>query len=169
ETYPESNIDITRMGAQVVSGIGFLGAGTILVTSDNRIRALTTAAALWAAATLGLAIGIGCYGVAIIESLSLLVIGVVLRAFKQFVEDRTEPSTFNLLTYTVGGIENFLEVTADEEVRFINMSIENEQDDANKTIGTILKVTIELAPESQKEEFIKYLKTVDGVNHVVEI
>src|SRR5699024_8255754 len=61
ETYTESNIDITRMGAQVVSGIGFLGAGTILVTSHNRIRGLTTAAGLWAAATLGLAIGIGFY------------------------------------------------------------------------------------------------------------
>lgn len=169
ETYPESNIDITRMGAQVVSGIGFLGAGTILVTSHNRIHGLTTAAGLWAAATLGLAIGIGFYELAIIGSFSILFIVILLRPFKQFVQDRTEPSNFTLLIYTVGGIENFLEFTADEEVKFINMSIENEQDDANKTIGTILKVTIELAPESQKEEFIKYLKTVDGVNHVVEI
>ncbi|HLR89065.1 MAG TPA: MgtC/SapB family protein, partial [Atopostipes sp.] len=64
ESFPESNLDITRMGAQVVSGIGFLGAGTILVTSHNRIRGLTTAAGLWAAATLGLAIGIGFYEMA---------------------------------------------------------------------------------------------------------
>ena len=45
----DGNIDITRMGAQVVSGIGFIGAGTILVTRDNRIKGLTTAAGLWAA------------------------------------------------------------------------------------------------------------------------
>ena len=54
-SFPELDIDITRMGAQVVSGIGFLGAGTILVTKENQIEGLTTAAGLWASATLGLA------------------------------------------------------------------------------------------------------------------
>lgn len=58
-SFPELDTDVTRMGAQVVSGIGFLGAGTILVTKENQIEGLTTAAGLWASATLGLAIGIG--------------------------------------------------------------------------------------------------------------
>ena len=48
--------DPVRMGAQVVSGIGFLGAGTIVVTKRNQIRGLTTAAGLWAAAAVGLAV-----------------------------------------------------------------------------------------------------------------
>ena len=51
--------DPVRMGAQVVSGIGFLGAGTIVVTRRNQIMGLTTAAGLWASAAVGLAIGIG--------------------------------------------------------------------------------------------------------------
>lgn len=50
--------DPTRMAVQVVSGIGFLGAGTIITTSRREIRSLTTAAGLWAAAAVGLAIGI---------------------------------------------------------------------------------------------------------------
>src|SRR5699024_11709231 len=90
ETYTESNIYITRMGAQVVSGIGFLGAGTILVTSHNRIRGLTTAAGLWAAATLGLAIGIGFYELAIIVSFSILFIVILLLSFNIFVIDCAE-------------------------------------------------------------------------------
>lgn len=53
--------DPTRMGAQVVSGIGFLGAGTILTDKQNRIRGLTTAAGLWASACMGLAVGGGFY------------------------------------------------------------------------------------------------------------
>ena len=53
--------DPVRMGAQVVSGIGFLGAGTIVVTRRNQIKGLTTAAGLWAAAAVGLAIGVGLY------------------------------------------------------------------------------------------------------------
>lgn len=55
----EGNMDIARMGAQVISGVGFLGVGTIIVTGKNQIRGLTTAAGLWACACLGLAIGIG--------------------------------------------------------------------------------------------------------------
>ena len=51
--------DPARMGAQVISGIGFLGAGTIIVTGRNRVKGLTTAAGLWAAACVGLSLGIG--------------------------------------------------------------------------------------------------------------
>ena len=53
--------DPTRLAAQVVSGIGFLGAGTIIVTTRNRVRGLTTAAGLWASACMGIAIGAGFY------------------------------------------------------------------------------------------------------------
>ncbi|MDO5417590.1 MAG: MgtC/SapB family protein [Lachnospiraceae bacterium] len=53
------NMDISRLGAQVVSGVGFLGVGTIIVTGRNQVRGLTTAAGLWACACLGLAVGIG--------------------------------------------------------------------------------------------------------------
>jgi putative Mg2+ transporter-C (MgtC) family protein len=49
--------DPARLGVQVISGIGFLGAGTIIVTRRNQVRGLTTAAGLWSAACLGLALG----------------------------------------------------------------------------------------------------------------
>ena len=169
ETYTENNIDLTRMGAQVISGIGFLGAGTILVTSHNRIRGLTTAAGLWASATLGLAIGIGFYELAIIGSFAILFIVILLRPFKQFVQERTETSQFTLFIYTTDGIDNFLKFTSDEEIKLIHMKIENEKNHHTETIGTIIKVMIELAPETHKEEFIQHLKSVEGINHVVEI
>ena len=52
-------MEISRIGAQVVSGIGFLGVGTIMVKGRNQVRGLTTAAGLWACACIGLALGIG--------------------------------------------------------------------------------------------------------------
>ena len=53
--------DIARLGAQVVAGIGFIGAGTIIVTRRRRVKGLTTAAGLWASAIVGLALGAGFY------------------------------------------------------------------------------------------------------------
>lgn len=59
--YLAPNADPARLGAQVISGIGFLGVGTIVSTKFNKVRGLTTAAGLWAAACIGLAIGIGFF------------------------------------------------------------------------------------------------------------
>lgn len=53
------NTDTARISAAVVSGVGFLGVGTIIVTSRNQVRGLTTAATLWATAALGIALGAG--------------------------------------------------------------------------------------------------------------
>lgn len=53
--------DASRVGAQVISGIGFLGAGSIIISGSYHIRGLTTAAGIWATATMGLAFGIGFY------------------------------------------------------------------------------------------------------------
>ena len=53
--------DMARLGAQVVAGIGFIGAGTIVVTRQQRVKGLTTAAGLWASAIIGLTIGGGFY------------------------------------------------------------------------------------------------------------
>ncbi len=66
--------DPMRMGAQVVSGIGFLGAGTIVVTRRNQIKGLTTAAGLWASAAVGLAVGVGLYEAAVIGGAVIFIV-----------------------------------------------------------------------------------------------
>ena len=64
--------DMARLGAQVVAGIGFLGAGTIIVTRRQRVKGLTTAAGLWASAIIGLALGGGFYEGGILTTLMIL-------------------------------------------------------------------------------------------------
>ena len=71
--------DPMRLGAQVVSGIGFLGAGTIIVTKHNQIKGLTTAAGLWAAAGVGLALGVGFYEAAIIAGFAVFSVLTLLQ------------------------------------------------------------------------------------------
>ena len=66
--------DPARLSAQVISGIGFLGAGTIIVTRRNEIKGLTTAATLWSTACMGLAVGIGFYECALVMYVLLIII-----------------------------------------------------------------------------------------------
>ena len=70
--------DLARLGAQVINGIGFLGAGTIIVTGRQHVKGLTTAAGLWASACMGLAIGAGFYFGAIIGCLLIILTVSVL-------------------------------------------------------------------------------------------
>ena len=65
--------DISRIGAQVVSGLGFLGAGTIFVTKKLTVKGLTTAAGLWVSGVIGLAIGGGYYEGALLGTAAVLV------------------------------------------------------------------------------------------------
>ena len=70
--------DLARLGAQVIAGIGFIGAGTIIVTKRRQVKGLTTAAGLWASAIVGLALGAGYYEAGIVATLMILLAELVL-------------------------------------------------------------------------------------------
>ncbi|MFT4105198.1 MAG: MgtC/SapB family protein [Lacrimispora sp.] len=76
--------DPARLGAQVISGIGFLGAGTIIVTS-KQVKGLTTAAGLWAAACLGLAVGAGFYMGSMVAGAFLLLIMSMMQRIDRYL------------------------------------------------------------------------------------
>jgi len=82
--------DPVRLGAQVISGIGFLGAGTIVLTGKNQIKGLTTAASLWAAACSGLAIGIGFYEGAILGGFAIIFTVSGLNKFDKWIHSRSK-------------------------------------------------------------------------------
>ena len=86
--------DPARLGAQVVSGIGFLGAGSIIISGKTKIKGLTTAAGLWTAACIGLSIGIGFYEAGIIATLAVSLIMTQLKKLEYHLifDDSTFPA-----------------------------------------------------------------------------
>jgi len=82
------NADATRIGAQVISGIGFMGVGTIVVTQKQKVKGLTTAAGLWASACAGLAAGIGFYSGALIGAAIIFVVIVIIQRFDRYAQIR---------------------------------------------------------------------------------
>lgn len=77
--------DLARLGAQVIAGMGFIGAGTIIVTKRRQVKGLTTAAGLFVSAIVGLAIGAGFFEAALIATLLILVIELLLSRFEYFI------------------------------------------------------------------------------------
>lgn len=83
QEYLGNNGDILRLAAQVISGIGFLGAGMIILKNNNVITGLTTAAGVWTTSVIGIAIGCGFYTGAIIVAILYLITIIMLGKFEK--------------------------------------------------------------------------------------
>lgn len=90
-------LDPSRIAAQVVSGIGFLGAGTILFLRHEVIRGLTTAAGLWTVACVGLAVGSGLFAAAIIATLLALIILALLKPLEKSIFSKRRQRMITLI------------------------------------------------------------------------
>ena len=102
--------DVGRIGAQVVSGIGFLGAGCILV-GGNRIRGLTTAAGLWTTACIGLCIGMGYYFVSVTMTLLMVIAMIVLHPLSEKFQHK-EAKHNHILKISLSDREAIKNITA---------------------------------------------------------
>lgn len=93
QQWPRTVLDPSRIAAQVISGVGFLGAGTIMfLHRENVVRGLTTAAGLWTVAAIGLAVGGGMYAAATIATAIALVILAVLKPLeRRFARRKARP------------------------------------------------------------------------------
>lgn len=129
--------DTARMAAQVVSGIGFLGAGTILQTKDG-VSGLTTAATLWLSAAIGLAVGVGFYEGALIATIICLVTLVSLRGVSDFVNDMITKSYIMVFDTENFNEESFLAFAAKEGVEVRTLDIIDDAIDHKSMIESTL-------------------------------
>lgn len=159
--------DPTRIGAQVVSGIGFLGAGTIIVTSKNQIRGLTTAAGLWASACMGLAIGVGFYQLAIIGNIFIFLVIAILNKFDRKVYSKSKlMDTYVEFDnpHTLTRLINYCR-EREFEIRSVQV-IKNKAVDITKT-GVLFSIRFK---EKNDHAFvIAELSEIEGVCYIEEI
>ena len=81
----KASTDLARLGAQVIAGIGFIGAGTIIVTKRKNVKGLTTAAGIWVSAAIGMVVGAGLYSLAVIATVCVLFVLSLLEVYEQKV------------------------------------------------------------------------------------
>ena len=86
--------DLARLGAQVIAGIGFIGAGTIIITKRRQVKGLTTAAGLWVAAIVGLCCGAGYYEGAVLATAVIILAELVFAKVEYFIVSNAR--SFNL-------------------------------------------------------------------------
>lgn len=159
--------DPVRMGAQVVSGIGFLGAGTIIVTRRHQIKGLTTAAGLWASAGVGLTIGIGFYEAALVGVAAVLLIMTLM----QKMDSKMHRSAKSLDVYfelsTDSSLGEFL-----RQIRQQGIEISDLQKEVGADVESGIRAytaNITLKNRVPLADILKLLLGMDGVCYVEAI
>ena len=158
--------DPVRMGAQVVSGIGFLGAGTIIVTRRNQIKGLTTAAGLWSAAGVGLALGVGFYEAAIAGTVAVFAVMTLLQRMDNRLHRRSRrlEAYIELSTISLG---DFLRTMRDEGIDVSD--VQREHDEENSDGVRAYVATLKGKKRQNHTELMEKVLSIPGVEFVEEL
>jgi len=159
--------DAARMGAQVISGIGFLGAGTIIVTGHNRVKGLTTAAGLWAAACVGLAVGIGYYSGAIIGCLIIFVAMAALHSVDERAMAVTKVMNIYIEFYKYGNMSEFIKYLKEHDIKISDMEL-TKSNSIDET-GIAAFITLRLPKRQDHKITLSMLSNVEGVKFIEEV
>ena len=159
--------DPTRIAAQVVSGIGFLGAGTILVTKNNQVRGLTTAAGLWAVAALGLAVGCGFYSGAIMGFLAILISIKVLHTVDYLIYRKSPVVSLYAEVDDIKSVSCLLSYAREHGMALGDLEI-TKQKQMNGG-GICIRGTIRMEQRKPHDVIIQEFGQLPGVSYVEEL
>lgn len=156
--------DTARIAGQVISGIGFLGAGTIL-QKKNAVTGLTTAATLWLSAAIGLAVGIGYYEGAIIATVICLVTLISLNKISDLINKKTIKSYSMIFDTYNFNQDSFYEFTSKEGVEIRKLDIIDEEMDDK----SMIEVTFSFNKNYDINGFFKKLKSEYNLQSVKSV
>ncbi|MBQ7777812.1 MAG: MgtC/SapB family protein [Oscillibacter sp.] len=159
--------DMARLGAQVVAGIGFIGAGTIIVTRQQRVKGLTTAAGLWTAAIVGLCLGGGFYEGALFATALVLIAELLFSRLEYRMLDRAPEVNLYMEYRDRDTLEAVLVLFRELNLKVLNMEITRSTGSEHHNACAIF--SLRLNKKCRPEQLLSALNGTDGVLSVEEL
>lgn len=159
--------DMGRIGAQVVAGIGFIGAGTIIVTRQNRVKGLTTAAGMWASAIIGLAFGVGFYEGGIVVTALILLAETCLSKMEYRILSNVPEINLYIEYLDQNCLKDLLRMFRFRQVKLLDIEITRAK--GNDKMNACAILTLRLNKKCTVEEVLGWIRTADGVLMVEEL
>lgn len=155
-----------RLASQVISGVGFLGAGTIMRKDNGIVTGLTTAASLWAVAAIGLAVGAGFYVGAALTTVLVIITLILFQRFNIKISNRRSRHIVNIKVLSIdkpGQIGKIGQVLGNFNANILNISLEQAE-------KGLIAVTMEVALESSNSiiEIVNNLANIEGIVEVFQ-
>ncbi|MBE6690364.1 MAG: MgtC/SapB family protein [Ruminococcaceae bacterium] len=158
--------DASRLGAQVINGIGFLGAGTIIVTGQQEVKGLTTAAGLWASACMGLCIGAGFVEGALLGCLLISVTIIVLTRVERLVMNRSRNLNLNIEFLHLDDLGKIISTIKEQDIRIFDVEIHKNKGTTNLPSAVF---SIRLPKKMNHASVLTLIADVENVRSVEEL
>lgn len=159
--------DMARLGAQVISGVGFIGAGTIIVSRHQRVRGLTTAAGLWTAAVIGLALGAGFYEGGLLTTILVLSAETIFSKLEYQIMKNTPEVNLYMEFSDRRCLETVRQAFREKQVKILNMEITRFSRSDRQNVTAIL--SLRLNRKFKVQQLLELVSAVPGVMAVEEI
>jgi putative Mg2+ transporter-C (MgtC) family protein len=153
--------DISRLSAQVINGIGFLGAGTILVTSHQEVKGLTTAACLWASGCIGLAIGAGFYECVLISVILVYICIHYMRSVEAFFVENARNMNIYVEFQSMADVKGIIDYLKSGNAHIYEIELEDGNAKAMKNPSGIFTVRLE-----QRTRHSSVLADISGLSNI---
>ena len=161
------SVDVSRFSAQVINGIGFLGAGTVVVTGRQNVKGLTTAAGLWASACTGLAIGAGFYECVALAFLLMLLVVRVLPSVELFIVERSRYMNIYVEFESTDHIAGIINQIKAETVRIFEVEMDHGRQEKGDRPSAIFSV--QLKQRKTHGKLLASLSEVEGIYVIEEL
>jgi putative Mg2+ transporter-C (MgtC) family protein len=159
--------DMSRFGAQVINGIGFLGAGTIIVTGRQQIKGMTTAAGLWASACMGLAIGAGFYAAAICGCTFILLTIIIFSKLERLIMSHSRNLNIYVEFEHTDDVIMIISRLKEMNVRIFDVEIEKARHSDTGVSNAIFSLM--LPKKTPHTAIFTAVSVIDGIRTVQEI
>ena len=159
--------DMARLGAQVVAGVGFIGAGTIIVTRRQRVKGLTTAAGLWAAAIIGLTLGAGFYEGGILATILILLAELLFSKLEYHMLEHAQEINLYMEYNGKQTLDCVLRFYREHELKLLDVEITRSSDGEKITSCAIF--TLRLNRKCTANWLLNALHSIPGVVLVQEL
>lgn len=163
------NGDPARLGAGILSGIGFLGAGTIMFTSKSQVKGLTTAAGLWAVACIGLCVGCGFYTISIIVSIIILLALNFMPKIEHFFTAKRGYFEIHIEFEERANLKTFVSLVRETGLSIIAVEHNPAYSNSGLSVYTIVLATNKKVKSFDRKSFIKWAKELPFVDYVEEL
>ena len=160
-------VDVSRFGAKVYRGIGFLAAGTIIVTGRQEVKGLTTAAGLWASACMGIAIGAGFYECVIIAFVLMFLCIHFLPMVEVYLLENARNMNIYVELKSLDEIGTLLARVKAQGVQIYSVEIDRGGEEHHRYPSAVLSVRLE--NHQQHPQILAALSEVKGVTMIDEI
>ena len=159
--------DLARLGAQVIAGVGFIGAGTIIVTKRQHVKGLTTAAGLWCSAIIGLALGGGFYEGGVITTLLIMMAELVFAKWEYKLLNSAPEVNLYIEYQGKGTLEQVLKLIHECDIKLLDLEITRKATAEEKTTCAIF--SMRLSKKFSQSYIMEQFSKISGILLIEEM